>query len=74
MRTILVIVLVLVVAVAGLGFYLEWWGFSSSRDADTGQKSLHFNVNTNKIKGDTEKAKQKLTGGSKQAKEKPQEE
>jgi len=73
MRKLLLVLLVLVVAVVALGFYLEWWGFSTSGDPETGQKGVKFSVDPNKIKSDVDKAKQKATGRTGQTKEQPQE-
>jgi hypothetical protein len=57
----------------GLGFYLKWFEFSTSSDPETGRTGLQFNINKNKIKSDTDKAKQKITGKATPAKDKPAE-
>jgi Cu/Ag efflux protein CusF len=56
MRGLLIALLVVLVAVAGLGFYLEWWGFTKTRDAEGKGTGVTFNVNRERIAEDTKKA------------------
>jgi hypothetical protein len=60
MRRLLFFVLVLVAATIGLGFYLDWFRISNSREAETGQRKIEVSIDTKKIKTDTEKAKEKV--------------
>jgi hypothetical protein len=72
MRKVLVglvlLVVVLVVGVGVLGFYRGWW--SLSRDAESGGTGVEFKVDQDKLKADTQKAKQQISGPAGQAKEK----
>ena len=61
MRNLLVLVLLLVVAVAGVGYYLEWFTFSTSRDPETGRPAAQISIDQDKMKADAQKAKQKVT-------------
>jgi Cu/Ag efflux protein CusF len=56
MRGILIVLLVVLVGVVGLGFYLEWWGFSRTRDAEGKGTGVTFNVNRERIAEDAKKA------------------
>ena len=56
MRALLIVLLVVLVAVAGLGFYLDWWGFTKTRDAEGKATGVTFNVNKERIAEDTKKA------------------
>jgi hypothetical protein len=69
MRKVLIVVLLLVVSVGGLGLYLGWFGFSTSRDPETGRGGVQLKIDQEKMKSDVQKAKEKITGGTNQAKE-----
>jgi hypothetical protein len=56
MRGFFIVLLVVLVGVAGLGFYLDWWGFTRSRDAEGKTTGVTFNVNQKRIAEDTKKA------------------
>jgi hypothetical protein len=71
MRNLLVVSLLLVVAVVGVGYYLEWFTFSTSRDPETGRPAAHISVDQDKMKADAQKAKQKVNAAS-HAKEHPE--
>ena len=73
MRGILAFVLSLAIGIVILGFYLDWFSFSTSRDAETGRSRMQFDVNENKIKSDTEKAKKKISGKDSKTNEKQNE-
>jgi hypothetical protein len=60
MRKLLFFLLVLVVGTIGLGFYLDWFRISTSREAETGKRAIEVNIDTKKIKTDTETAKEKI--------------
>jgi len=68
MRNLLVVLVLLVIAVAGLGFYLGWFSFSTTRDPETGRPAAQFSIDQDKMKADAQKAKQKVSEVS-QAKE-----
>src|SRR5262249_42927910 len=70
MRTLFVILLVLVVGAVGLGFYRGWFSFSTSRDPETDRPQVQLSVDQEKMKGDTQKAKEKVGAAAGQAKEK----
>jgi hypothetical protein len=59
-KQLLVLLLVLVVVTGGVGYYLGWFRFSTSKDTDTGERNVEMKVDTNKMKADAEKAKEKL--------------
>jgi hypothetical protein len=65
----LFVLLLLVVAVAGLGFYLGWFSFSTSRDPNSGQSGADLRIDENKMKSDAKKAREKVLGATGQAKE-----
>jgi len=60
----------LAVIVAGLGFYLGWFGVSTSHDPNTGKTGVELTVDQNKVKADTEKAKQTINEEARKLKEK----
>lgn len=64
MRKILVILVLLVVGVGALGFYLDWFHFTTTRNSESGKVGATLEIDQNKIKADAEKAKQKLGGAS----------
>jgi hypothetical protein len=72
MRKVLVVLLVLVVVGVGLGFYLGWFDFKTSRDPDTGRPGVQLSVDQEKMKSDAKKAREKVAGAAGQAREKPQ--
>ncbi len=55
-------VMLLAVCVIGLGFYLGWFGVSTTRDATGGQTDVKVRIDQKKIESDTEKAKEKVKG------------
>jgi uncharacterized lipoprotein YehR (DUF1307 family) len=68
MKRILVLLLVLVVGVAALGYYRGWFEFSTEH---TGQKSnVTFTIDEDKIRKDSEKAKEKVKEAEEAVKEK----
>jgi hypothetical protein len=71
MRNLLVVLLLLVVVVAGLGFYMGWFRFSTTRDPQTGQPAAQLSIDEAKMKADAQKAKQKVSAAS-QAKGQPE--
>jgi hypothetical protein len=66
------VLLLLVVAVVGLGWYLKWFSFATSRDAETGQREVKFQIDSDKMKSDADKARQKVGAGAAQAREAPE--
>jgi hypothetical protein len=60
MRKLLVFLLVLVAATIGLGFYLDWFQIRTSRETETGRKTIELDIDTKKIKTDTETAEKKV--------------
>ena len=64
MRNLLIVLLVLIVAVVGLGYYLEWFSFSTSRDPETGRPGAQLSIDEDKMKADALKAKQKIGAAS----------
>jgi hypothetical protein len=69
MRNLLFVLLLLVVCVAGLGFYLGWFSFSTSRDPQAGQSRAGLRVDENKVKADARKVREKVIGVAGQAEE-----
>jgi hypothetical protein len=60
MRKLGIVVLVLIAALAGIGFYRNWFDFSTQRDAqDDSKVKVSLGVDTNKIAEDTAAAKDK---------------
>jgi hypothetical protein len=72
MRNLIVALVLLVVVVAGLGYYLGWFHFSTSRDPQTGQPGAQITIDQDKVKADAQKARQKV-GAAGQAKGQPEE-
>jgi hypothetical protein len=72
MAKLLLVLLLLVAVVIGLGFYLEWFSFSTSHDPESGRTGVKLDVDTNKIKTDADKVKQKITGRGAKDKEQPE--
>jgi hypothetical protein len=64
MRNLIVGLLVLVVCAAGLGYYLEWFSVSTSRDPETGRPAAKVTVDQDKMKKDVQKAKEQVTPAS----------
>jgi hypothetical protein len=60
MRKLLFLVVLLVAGTIGLGFYLGWWRISNTANGEPGEKKYELNVDTNKIKTDTNTAKEKV--------------
>jgi len=69
MKKLLFLVLILVVVTAGVGYYLGWFRFSTSKDTGTGERNVEMNIDTNKMKTDAQKAKEKLSTAGEKAKE-----
>src|SRR5437868_1706742 len=70
MRKLLVVLLLLVVGVVGLGLYQGWFKFSTGSDNNSGKANAGVTIDTDKIKSDAEKAKEKL-GGTKPPRQEP---
>jgi hypothetical protein len=62
---------VLLVAFLGLGFYLGWFGLTTSRNPETGAVGVELKVDSTRMKADAERARQKVGGGAAQAGETP---
>ena len=73
MKKLLFLLLVLVVVTGGLGYYLGWFRFSTSRDEDTGERNVEMKVDTDKMNTDAQKAKEKLGSAAEKAKASPEE-
>jgi hypothetical protein len=58
---------VLVAAALGLGFHLDWFRISTSCDTDTAQTGVEVDIDTNKIKTDTNTARKKFRISSEKA-------
>jgi hypothetical protein len=71
MRKMLLAFLVLAALVIGLGFYLEWFTFSS-KDGEK-QTNISITVDKEKIESDIHKAKEKITSETGNAKDKVKE-
>jgi hypothetical protein len=69
MRTFLVIVLLLVVGVGALGWYRGWFTFSKVPDTENGRPGVELRIDENKIKSDTERARDRVSGTTSSAKE-----
>lgn len=67
MRKLFLALLVLAALVIGLGYYLEWFRFSST-DGDK-QTNISIIVDKEKIGADVQKAKEKITSEAGNAKE-----
>jgi hypothetical protein len=65
------VVLLLLVAVVGVGLYRQWFSFGTSRDPDTGQREVQFQIDSDKMKTDADKARTKIGGGAAPAEEVP---
>jgi hypothetical protein len=72
MRKLLVVLLLLIVSVVGLGFYLGWFGVSTSRDPNSGKTEVELTIDRDKMKSDTQKAQQQITDGASKPKERPE--
>ena len=62
MRKIPMVLVLLVVGIVALGFYLDWFHFTTTSDPESGKVKSTLEIDQNKIKADAEKAKQKLSG------------
>jgi len=60
MGRLLTFLLFLAVCVIALGFYLGWFGVSTSRDPAGGQTDVKVRIDEKKIESDTDKAKEKV--------------
>jgi hypothetical protein len=69
MRKVLFVVVVLLGCVIGLGLWRGWFGFSTSRDPETGQRGVQFNLDPNKMKSDVQKARDRVGGSVSPAQE-----
>jgi hypothetical protein len=58
MRKFLLVLVLLTACVIGVGFYLGWFGISTARDT-AGKTGVNLMINQDKIKSDTERARQK---------------
>jgi hypothetical protein len=68
MKSFLAFLALVVIVVLGVGYYLNWFKFSSTSSGDT--LNINTQVNKNKINEDVEHAKQKIQGGAQDLKEK----
>ncbi len=69
MRKLLFVLLLLVIVVAAIGFYRGWFTFETTRDPETGNTGVKFEVNQDKLRPDLEKVKQTVGGGKAQGNE-----
>jgi len=67
MRNFLGFLVMVAIVVLALGYYLDWFKFSSSNSGNT--SSYQMQVDKSKIETDTDKAKQKLQDTAKDVKE-----
>jgi hypothetical protein len=72
MRALLFVLLLLVVGVIGLGFHQGWFSLSTSRDSAGGKAGVQLSIDQDKMKADTQKARNMVTGAAGQAKERSQ--
>lgn len=70
MRKLFSFIMVLAVVVVGLGFYLGWFGVSTTHDSTSGKTGVELTIDQNKIKADAEKAKEKVADEARKLKEK----
>ena len=68
MRRLFVVLVVVVIGVIALGYYRDWFKFSTASDSKT--VSVNVSVDKEKVKEDKEKAKEKLEEVGGQIKEK----
>jgi len=68
MRRLFVVLVVVVIGVIALGYYRDWFKFSTASDSKT--VNVNVTVDKEKVKEDEEKAKEKLEGIGGQIKEK----
>jgi hypothetical protein len=61
MGRLLFVLLLLVAGVIALGFYLDWFSISTSRNP-AGKVDIKVGIDQNKIESDADKAKQKAKG------------
>jgi hypothetical protein len=69
MRKLLFVLLLLAVGVVALGVYMDWFRFSKGGDQGSGKVDVGVTIDTEKIKSDAEKAKDKVKALGSQAKE-----
>ncbi len=67
MRFLVGVIVLLLVCIVGVGFYRGWFQFST--DASTQKPSATITVDKDKIRADEQKAKDKMHGFGKEAKE-----
>lgn len=60
MKKFIVFLLLLAACIVGLGFYLDWFNLTTSRDDKS--TNINLQVDTEKVQQDQEKAKQELKG------------
>jgi hypothetical protein len=70
-RKLLLVLLLLVAGVVGLGFYRDWFTFSTSSDPETGKAGVHLGVDPDKMKSDAETARKKISDAVQQPTEQP---
>jgi hypothetical protein len=61
MGRLLLVLLLLAACVLALGYYLNWFDFSSSKGPD-GQVDVNMHIDQNRIKSDAERAADKVKG------------
>ncbi|MCI0640669.1 MAG: hypothetical protein L0Y72_20125 [Gemmataceae bacterium] len=54
MRGFLIFLVLCLVVVGALGFYLNWWGFSTSTDANTGKTNVQLTIDKKKMSQDVQ--------------------
>jgi hypothetical protein len=70
MRRLLFVLLLLVAAGVGLGFYRGWFSLSTTGGSGAGQTGVHLTIDQDKMKADSQKAKEKVSDAVDQSKEK----
>jgi hypothetical protein len=60
MRGFIVLLVLLAAGVVALGFYLDWFKVSKTSDSGTNQTQINLTVDNDKIKQDTERAKERI--------------
>lgn len=70
-RNLMFTIIILALIVGGVGYYLEWWRFSTGTDEH--KANLHLTVNKDRIQADEERAKQAVENVGHKIKEKTEE-
>jgi predicted negative regulator of RcsB-dependent stress response len=56
------VLFVLLLIVVGIGFYRGWFSFSRTDDKANNKASVNFSVNRDKMKADSQKVKEEISG------------